>query len=95
MKMAKLQKATLDPTKISGRCGRLKCCLRYEYETYLDLKKTLPPIGAAVVTNSGKAKVLGHEILADQVLLQMEDMRRILIDAADILSVTSPPPKPE
>ena len=34
MKMAKLQKATLDPTKISGRCGRLKCCLRYEYETY-------------------------------------------------------------
>ncbi|MEQ1830231.1 MAG: regulatory iron-sulfur-containing complex subunit RicT, partial [Pirellula sp.] len=34
MKMAKLQKATLDPTKISGRCGRLKCCLRYEYDTY-------------------------------------------------------------
>jgi cell fate regulator YaaT (PSP1 superfamily) len=34
MKMAKLQKATLDPTKISGRCGRLKCCLRYEYELY-------------------------------------------------------------
>jgi cell fate regulator YaaT (PSP1 superfamily) len=34
MRMAKLQKATLDPTKISGRCGRLKCCLRYEYESY-------------------------------------------------------------
>src|SRR5262249_9061431 len=34
MKMAKMQKATLDPTKISGRCGRLKCCLRYEYDTY-------------------------------------------------------------
>ena len=34
MRMAKLQKATLDPTKISGRCGRLKCCLRYEYEAY-------------------------------------------------------------
>jgi cell fate regulator YaaT (PSP1 superfamily) len=34
MRMAKLQKATLDPTKISGRCGRLKCCLRYEYEMY-------------------------------------------------------------
>ena len=95
MKMAKLQKATLDPTKISGRCGRLKCCLRYEYETYLDLKKTLPPIGASVVTDSGKAKILGHEILADQVLVQMEDMRRILVDAVDILSVTSPPPKPK
>ncbi len=39
MKMAKLQKATLDPTKISGRCGRLKCCLRYEYEVYEELHK--------------------------------------------------------
>jgi cell fate regulator YaaT (PSP1 superfamily) len=39
MKMAKLQKATLDPTKISGRCGRLKCCLRYEYETYEQAQK--------------------------------------------------------
>lgn len=39
MKMAKLQKATLDPTKISGRCGRLKCCLRYEYELYEELHK--------------------------------------------------------
>jgi cell fate regulator YaaT (PSP1 superfamily) len=37
MRMAKLQKATLDPTKISGRCGRLKCCLRYEYESYEQL----------------------------------------------------------
>jgi cell fate regulator YaaT (PSP1 superfamily) len=46
MKMAKLQKATLDPTKISGRCGRLKCCLRYEYDTYEELQKELPPIGS-------------------------------------------------
>jgi cell fate regulator YaaT (PSP1 superfamily) len=46
MRMAKLQKATLDPTKISGRCGRLKCCLRYEFETYeqaaRDAKKEPP-----------------------------------------------------
>jgi cell fate regulator YaaT (PSP1 superfamily) len=40
MRMAKLQKATLDPTKISGRCGRLKCCLRYEYETYEQGQRT-------------------------------------------------------
>ena len=39
MRMAKLQKATLDPTKISGRCGRLKCCLRYEYDTYEQIQK--------------------------------------------------------
>ncbi len=40
MRMAKLQKATLDPTKISGRCGRLKCCLRYEYDTYEQTQQT-------------------------------------------------------
>lgn len=87
MKMAKLQKATLDPTKISGRCGRLKCCLRYEYETYQDLKRELPPIGAAIITQNGRAKVLGHEILAGQLLVETEDMRRVMIDAGDVLTV--------
>ena len=87
MKMAKLQKATLDPTKISGRCGRLKCCLRYEYDTYLDMQKELPPVGADVITNNGRCKVLNQEILASQLLVQTEDNRRILIDAADVLTV--------
>lgn len=87
MKMAKLQKATLDPTKISGRCGRLKCCLRYEYDTYVEMQRELPPTGAHVVTRDGKGKVLGQEILASQVLLEMEDHRRILVDASEILSV--------
>lgn len=81
MKMAKLQKATLDPTKISGRCGRLKCCLRYEYDTYQALRKELPPIGSEIVTERGRGKVLGHEILASQMLVQTEDMRRVLVDA--------------
>ena len=89
MKMAKLQKATLDPTKISGRCGRLKCCLRYEYDTYLDLQRDLPPLGAEIITNSGRGRVLAHEILAGQVLVEMEDSRRIVIQAADVLTVLS------
>lgn len=87
MKMAKLQKATLDPTKISGRCGRLKCCLRYEYDTYVYLQRQLPPVGVDVITSTGQARVLGHEILAQQLLVQMEDNRRTLIDASDVLSV--------
>ncbi|MFP6671241.1 MAG: regulatory iron-sulfur-containing complex subunit RicT [Pirellulaceae bacterium] len=87
MKMAKLQKTTLDPTKISGRCGRLKCCLRYEYDTYTEMRRDLPPIGSDVVTNEGRARVLGHEILTQQVLVQFEDNRRIMIDVSDILSV--------
>jgi len=87
MKMAKLQRATLDPSKISGRCGRLKCCLRYEYDTYQDLQRDLPPIGADVITAGGRARVLAQEILAGQVLVEMEDMRRIVIPAADVLTV--------
>ena len=87
MKMAKIQKATLDPTKISGRCGRLKCCLRYEYDTYIDMQRDLPPVGSDIVTANGQGRVLNQEILAEQLLVQMEDNRRVLIDASEVLSV--------
>lgn len=87
MKMAKLQKATLDPTKISGRCGRLKCCLRYEYDTYQDLRAELPPVGAQIVTANGRARVLDQEILSQQLLVETEDLRRVIIPASDVLSV--------
>src|SRR4051795_12300453 len=94
MKMAKLQRATLDPTKISGRCGRLKCCLRYEYDTYQDLQRELPPVGADIITNTGRARVLAQEILAGQVLVEMEDGRRIVIEASDVLTVLKRERKP-
>lgn len=90
MKMAKLQKATLDPTKISGRCGRLKCCLRYEYETYEHLQKELPAIGGDVITNVGRARVLNHEILAQQLLVQTEDGRRMLVDIDEVITEIKP-----
>jgi cell fate regulator YaaT (PSP1 superfamily) len=89
MKMAKLQRATLDPSKISGRCGRLKCCLRYEYETYQTLQRDLPPVGADVVTTTGRGRVLAQEILAGQVLIETEDLRRVVVNAADVLTVLS------
>jgi len=89
MKMAKLQKATLDPTKISGRCGRLKCCLRYEYDTYEALQKDLPPVGSEVITPRGRCRVLAQEILAQQLLVETEDHRRVMIPAAEILTVLS------
>lgn len=88
MRMAKLQKATLDPSKISGRCGRLKCCLRYEFDTYDELQRQLPPTGSRIVTADGSATVLGHEILAQQLLVQTEDNRRILIGLDAVLAVT-------
>jgi len=87
MRMAKIQKATLDPTKISGRCGRLKCCLRYEFDTYEEIQKQLPKIGSHIVTREGRARVIGQELLAEQLLVETEDHRRILIDAGEVLSV--------
>jgi cell fate regulator YaaT (PSP1 superfamily) len=87
MKMAKLQKATLDPTKISGRCGRLKCCLRYEYDNYEELQKNLPPVGATIITGKGRGRVIAHEILASQLLVEMEDHRRVLMPSAEVLTV--------
>lgn len=87
MKMAKLQKATLDPTKISGRCGRLKCCLRYEYDTYLSLQDELPRAGTEVITNSGRGKVLNQEIISQQLLIQLESGRRLMLHVSEILTV--------
>ncbi len=87
MKMAKLQKATLDPSKISGRCGRLKCCLRYEFDTYEELQRELPPVGSYVITSFGTARIVGHEILAQQLLVETEDNRRLLLDLKEVLSV--------
>jgi cell fate regulator YaaT (PSP1 superfamily) len=61
--------------------------LRYEYDTYVYLQRQLPPVGVDVITSTGRARVLGHEILAQQLLVQMEDNHRTLIDASDVLSV--------
>jgi len=87
MRMAKLQKATLDPNKISGRCGRLKCCLRYENDTYEELAAELPPAGSEIVTPHGRARVLNLEILSQQLLISTEDNRRLLIPAAECLTI--------
>lgn len=89
MKMAKVQKATLDPTKISGRCGRLKCCLRYEYDTYEEYQRELPPIGATVVTKAGQGRVVSQEILARKVTIAYDDSRRAVIEASEVLTVVS------
>ncbi|KAA5546339.1 signal peptidase [Roseiconus nitratireducens] len=92
MKMAKLQRSTLDPTKISGRCGRLKCCLRYEFDTYQELADQLPPVGAEVLTRDGTVAVLAQDILSQQLMVRTEDKRRILIAADQVVRITKHPP---
>ncbi len=94
MRMAKIQKTTLDPSKISGRCGRLKCCLRYEFDTYQTLERELPPIGSRVVTAKGQGRVLALEVLARKVVVEFDDRRRVLVSGDDIHSVESKPRTP-
>lgn len=86
MRMAKLQKATLDPTKISGRCGRLKCCLRYEQDVYEAIQKELPAVGTQVLTGKGRGKVLAQELIARRLLVEFEDGRRMPVAAAEVLT---------
>src|SRR5262249_8344918 len=86
MRMAKLQKSTLDPSKISGRCGRLKCCLRFEQAVYEEFHRELPAAGSRVVTPKGQGRVLAQEVLARKVLVEFEDGRRLPIAVGEILT---------
>jgi cell fate regulator YaaT (PSP1 superfamily) len=86
MRMAKLQKSTLDPSKISGRCGRLKCCLRFEQDVYEEFQKELPPPGTRVLTQKGRGHVLAQEILARKLLVEFEDGRRLRVGLNEILT---------
>jgi len=78
MKMAKNQQTTLDPTKISGICGRLKCCLNYEDTFYAELKKSLPRVGldcemtsdTKLLKTGMQIKVLDHRVLSNLVLVE-------------------------
>ncbi len=94
MRMAKVQKTTLDPSKISGRCGRLKCCLRYEFDTYQALERELPPVGSKVIVPRGQGRVLAQEVLAQKVVVELDDHRRIVVAKDDILGVEKPKIRP-
>jgi len=94
MKMAKLQKTTLDPSKISGRCGRLKCCLRYEFDTYQKLEQQLPRVGSLVVTKKGRGRVVAHEVLAQKLVVEFEERRRISVGLNEVLEAVAPRARP-
>jgi cell fate regulator YaaT (PSP1 superfamily) len=90
MRMAKMQKATLDPSKISGYCGRLKCCLRYEDKTYVELRKRLPKKNTRVKTKQGEGKVVDTHILTQLVAVEYEDGRKEAIPVDEIELISGP-----
>lgn len=93
IKMAKDQDLSLNPSKISGMCGRLMCCLKYEQNTYEDIKNRSPKVGSIVNTNYGKGEVIGVSILKERVKIKFlnseseEIIKDVLID--DIISIES------
>lgn len=73
VKLAKDQGMPIAPGKISGSCGRLLCCLTYEYSNYIDAAKGMPPIGSSVMTPDGLGKVCYLQFMCGKVAVKMED----------------------
>ena len=73
IRMAKDQGLALNPSKISGACGRLMCCLQYEHQTYKELSQPMPKLGRNVQTPGGPGKVIQNNIIKQTVLVRLED----------------------
>ncbi|MDL1969231.1 MAG: stage 0 sporulation protein, partial [Deltaproteobacteria bacterium] len=72
IRMAKDQNLSLNPTKISGMCGRLMCCLTFEHETYQKLRKKFPKVGQLVNTAGGKGKVIRHNLICNRLTIRLD-----------------------
>ena len=92
VKMAKEQNLALNPNKISGQCGRLLCCLDYEYETYCCLRKNFPKSGKRVRTVNAVGIVDKVNILTGNITLKLDDNKIIVIKRDDILGEGAPAP---
>jgi cell fate regulator YaaT (PSP1 superfamily) len=85
IRMAKEQDLSLNPTKISGQCGRLMCCLTYEFETYKTLKKSFPKTGEIVKTPAGEGKVIRHNLMANQVTVRLNGGSETDVSLKDVV----------
>jgi cell fate regulator YaaT (PSP1 superfamily) len=84
VKMAKVQRLALNPGTIGGGCGRLKCCLKFEFECYRRQGENLPRDGAQVKCSGGTGHVIDKDVLARTVRVRMEDGRILGLAAADV-----------
>jgi hypothetical protein len=82
--MAKEQGLALNPNKISGQCGRLLCCLSYEFETYCSMKKCLPKCGRKVQVEGGEGEIVEQNVLAQTVTVRLGDGKKVEVPADDL-----------
>lgn len=90
VKMAKEQSLALNPTKISGQCGRLLCCLGYEYETYCTLKKGLPKCGKKVKCDDIEGEVVKLNVLDGTVTVKTTENHEIILRADQVRQEATP-----
>ena len=88
IKMAKDQNVSLNPSKISGNCGRLMCCLKYEDEAYQEKLKKLPRLGAIVKTQDGEGEIDNIEILKERVRVKIKDGDGYLYKKYDVKDIS-------
>lgn len=84
VRMAKGQNLSLNPSKISGVCGRLMCCLRFETEHYDDAKAMLPSVGSRVVTPEGEGKVVGVNVIKNSISVELDDKTTVEFPAEEV-----------
>jgi cell fate regulator YaaT (PSP1 superfamily) len=84
IKMVKEQSLALNPAKISGICGRLMCCLSFEYDMYADYKKNFPKVGKRVTIPQGEGKVVKHNTLSSTLIIELDDGKQVAVGLKDI-----------
>lgn len=84
VKMAKVQRLALNPSSIGGACGRLKCCLRYEFDCYRRLGERLPGDGARVSCPSGEGCVVDKDVLRQRIRIRTDDGRVMDVDGGSV-----------
>lgn len=84
IKMAKEQNLSLNPSKISGACGRLMCCLQYEHDTYKKYRRNMPKLGKRIQIEQGKGKVIRQNILKRTLTVLLEDGQEVAVDLGPV-----------
>jgi len=88
IKMVKEQGLALNPSKISGICGRLMCCLSYEFDMYMEYKKDFPKIGKKINLLQGQGKVVKHNTLNSSITVELEDGKEVTVLLKDLQNIT-------
>jgi cell fate regulator YaaT (PSP1 superfamily) len=84
IKMAKEQDLSLNPQKISGVCGRLMCCLAYEYCSYREVKKGFPRVGSKITTPKGVGKITGIDVPREEAIIALEEGGTVRLSAEEV-----------